>query len=66
MESNLLGVLETEKYIVRIFTGPATDTPEKRQALFEAAAINFLKAIRKNYPDIYKTLGKPVSEVDKE
>ena len=64
MESNLLGVYESEQAIVRIYTGPASDTPEKRKALLEAAAINFAKAIRKNHPEIYKKLGRSAVQDD--
>lgn len=60
MESNLLGVYESEKAIVRIYTGPAADTPEKRRALLEAAAINFAKAIRKITLKFTRHSGNPL------
>lgn len=52
----LLGVYESEKAIVRIYTGPMSDTPEKRRALIEPAAISYAKSIRKNNPEIWEKI----------
>ena len=65
MERKLLGVYESEKAIVRIYTGPMSDTPEKRKALFEAAAIEFAKAIRRSNPELFNKIARPVDKDEK-
>lgn len=52
----LLGVYESENAIVRIYTGPMSDTPEKRRTLIEPAAISYAKSIRKNNPEIWEKI----------
>ena len=55
-ERKLLGICESEKAIVRLYTGPMSDTPEKRKALMEDAAKTFLSLLRKTQPEIYLSL----------
>lgn len=57
-EKHLLGVYESEKAIVRIYTGPNTDTPEKRKALLEPAAIKYAAALRKSNPEYFEKISK--------
>lgn len=52
----LLGVYESEKAIVRIYTGELTDTPEKRRALLENAAQRYATAIRKTNPEYFEKI----------
>ena len=60
MEYKLLGTCKCGKATVRFWVTPMSDTPEKRQALVEGPTRRFLMAIRKNNPEAYKKLGRPV------
>lgn len=57
----LLGVYESDKAIVRIYTGPMTDTPEKRRALLEKAAQKYALAIRRNNPEYFEKISREVT-----
>lgn len=52
----LLGVYESDTAIVRIYTGPMTDTPEKRRALLEKAAQRYAGAIRRSNPELFEQI----------
>lgn len=54
----LLGVYESDKAIVRIYTGPMTDTPEKRRALLEEAAQKYARAIRMRNPGLFEEISR--------
>lgn len=58
----LLGVYESEKAIVRIYTGELTDTPEKRRALLEKAAQRYASAIRKRNPEYFEKISWAATE----
>ena len=58
MKRKLLGVYESEKAIVRIYTGPMTDTPEKQRTLLGPAVINFAEAIYKRNHEHFKRIAK--------
>ena len=48
MERKPTAVFQSEKAIVRIYTGPMTDTQEKLRKLIEPAARKFYADIRKS------------------
>lgn len=48
----LLGTYECEYGRGALYTGPMSDTEEKRRALFEAAMISFANELRKTNPEI--------------
>lgn len=54
----LLGVYESDRAIVRIYTGPMTDTPEKRRALLEEAAQKYVRAIRRRNPGLFEQISR--------
>lgn len=58
MEPQLLGVYECEKGTGELYTGPMSDTPEKRRALFEPAMISFAKSIRATNPEIIERIDR--------
>lgn len=60
MEPKLLGVYESEKAIVRIYTGAMTETEEQRRELFSRAMLNYAKAIRKSNPELYRKITREV------
>lgn len=58
----LLGVYESEKAVVRIYTGPMTDTPEKRRAVLEKAAQKYAAALRRSNPEYFEKITRPAEE----
>ena len=53
MERKLLGSIDNEKASVKVYTGPLTDTEEKRRELLGNAMISFAKAILKSDPHYF-------------
>lgn len=52
----LLGVYESDRAIVRIYTGPMTDTPEKLRSILEQASQRYADAIRRRSPEYFEAI----------
>ena len=60
MERKLLGSIDNEKASVKVYTGPMTDTEEKRRELLGNAMISFAKAIQRSDPNKLSQICKPI------
>lgn len=59
-EPKLLATYDCEAATVRVYAGPMSDTPEKLRDLIVPAALSFAKAIRKENPELFRQITRPV------